>query len=123
MKERRDTKVRRARLTALCKSLPEVEASGDPHVTFRVRKKVLAYYLYDHHGDGRIALWCKGAPGEQGRLVEENPRRFFVPPYVGPRGGVGVRLDLTSVNWSEVMYLLRTAYRLTAPRALLRRLE
>ena len=123
MKERRDTKGRRARLTALCKSLPEVEASGDPHVTFRVRKKVFAYYLYDHHGDGRIALWCKGAPGEQSRLVEENPRRFFVPPYVGPRDWVGVRLDLASVNWSQVMYLLRTAYRLTAPRALLRRLE
>ena len=121
MKERRNTPSRR--LTAICKSPPEVEASGDPHVAFRVRKKVFAYYLYDHHGDGRIALWGTGAPGEQGRLVKENPQRSFVPPYVGPRGRVGIRPDLASVNWSEVMYLLRTAHRLTTPRALLRRAE
>ena len=92
-------------------------------MTFRVKKKIFAYYLFDHHRDGRIALWCKGAPGEQGRLVEEDPRRFFVPPYVGRRGWVGLRLDSRTVQWAEVAHLVRTAYRLTAPRALAARVE
>jgi hypothetical protein len=119
----RRTDVRRNRVVEICTSLPEVEVSGDPHLSFKVHKKILAYYLCNHHGDGRIAVWCKAPPGEQSRLIEENPRRFFVPPYVGHRGWVGIRVDLPSVNWAELRYLVQTAYRLTAPRRLAARLE
>jgi len=96
---------------------------ADQHLAFRVRKKTFAYYLHDHHGDGRIALCCKADPGEQNRIVEEDPRRFFVPPYLGPKGWIGVRLDRSNVDWGEVAYLVWMAYRLTAPKGLVARLE
>jgi len=118
---------RRRRLIAICRALPEVHASAmglaDEHLALRVRKKTFAYYLYDHHGDGRIALWCKAAPGEQASLVGQDARRFFVPAYLGPKGWVGVRLDLGTVAWGEIAYLVGMAYRMSAPRALVARLE
>jgi phosphoribosylglycinamide formyltransferase-1 len=80
-----------------------------------VRKKIFAYYAYDHHGDGRIALLCKAPPGEQVRLVQESPDRYFVPPYVGPKGWVGFRLDTRAVDWKLVKDLTFAAYFLTAP--------
>jgi hypothetical protein len=124
---RRDTGRRRERLVALCAALPEVaavvEGRADEHLAFQVRKKAFAYYLYDHHRDGRIALWCKAAPGEQEVLVGKDARRYFVPPYLGPRGWVGVRLDLGAVDWDTIAFLVGTAYRMSAPRALLARLE
>jgi hypothetical protein len=127
LKPSREVALRRKRLVKLCSSLPEVDASAvgvaNQHMAFRVRKKTLAYYLYDHHGDGRVALCCKAATGEQGGLVEQDPRRFFVPPYLGPKGWVGVRLDLSKVDWGEIAYLVGMAYRLSAPRALVARLE
>jgi hypothetical protein len=112
-----DVAARRRRLIALCESLPEAaaERAGVRDLTFKVRKKVFAYYVYDHHRDGRIALLCKAPPGEQGRLIEEDPGRYFVPPHVGPKGWVGVRLDTRSVDWREVKNLLVVAYVLTAP--------
>jgi phosphoribosylglycinamide formyltransferase-1 len=123
----KDAKKRRAVLVGLCKSLPEVQVCvmgvRQEHRGFRVRKKTFAYHLWDHHGDGRIALWCKAAVGEQGRLVEEDPGLFFVPPYLGPRGWVGMRLDLPRLNWSQVAILVRSAYRLSAPRALAAHVE
>jgi hypothetical protein len=86
-----DTDGRREKLRRICLGLPEVEAStlgvSGEHLGFRVRKKTFAYYVYDHHGDGRIALLCKSAPGEKGRLVEEDPDRFFVPRTSGRRAG------------------------------------
>ena len=102
---------------ALCRSLPEASAerAGVDHLAFRVGKKIFAYYTYDHHGDGMIAFLCKAPPGEQGRLVEEDPRRYFVPPYVGPRGWVGLRMDTPRIDWREVKNLAFAAYVLTAP--------
>jgi len=117
-----DVAGRRRRLVALCRSLPEAEAerAGAQHLAFKVRKKIFAYYAYDHHGDGRIALLCKAPPGEQARLVEQSPGRYFVPPYVGPKGWVGFRLDTPRVDWREVKSLALTAYLLTAPDSLRR---
>lgn len=110
------------RLRRLCLALPEaheVEAWGTP--TFRVRNKLFAMYEQDHHGSGRIAVWCKAAPGNQAFMVEADPDRFFVPPYVGPSGWVGVRLDGT-VDWPELSGLLEDSYRMVAPKRLLVRL-
>ncbi|MXW24928.1 MAG: MmcQ/YjbR family DNA-binding protein, partial [Dehalococcoidia bacterium] len=78
------------RVRAVCLALPEAEekeAWGMP--TFRVRGKLFAHFANDHHGDGRVALWLKAAEGAQELLVEAAPERFFVPPYMGPRGWVG----------------------------------
>ena len=115
-----DVAGRRKRLVALCRALPEAEAerAGATHLAFKVRKKIFAYYLHDHHGDGRIALVCKAPPGEQGHLVEADPDRYFVPAYVGPKGWVGLRLDTARVDWRAVKHLVSVAHYLTAPSTL-----
>ena len=104
-----------ARLRAICLALPEAaeqEAWGDP--TYRVRGKIFAL---EKRGDGRVSLWCKAPPGSQHVLVGADPSRFFAPPYVGPKGWVGVRLD-DGPDWDEVAGLVRRSYRLAAPKRL-----
>ena len=109
------------RLRALCLALPEaheVEAWGEP--TFRVRGKLFAMYAAagNHHGAGRPAVWLKDVPANQEAMVAAEPGRYFVPPYVGPSGWVGVWLDRRP-RWAEVAGLVRDAYRRTAPKRLL----
>ncbi|MCM3872719.1 MAG: MmcQ/YjbR family DNA-binding protein [Pyrinomonadaceae bacterium] len=110
---------RRAKLLQICHALPEVavEASGD-HLGFRIRKKTLGYYLFDHHGDGVIAFCCKSSPGEQRQLIRDDPESFFVPAYLGSKGWVAIRLDLANVDWGAVEELARRAYQTLAPRKL-----
>ena len=103
------------RLRAICLALPEVaekEAWGDP--TFRVRDRIFAM---QKRGDGRDSVWFKAPEGVQTILVGADPRRFFVPPYVGPKGWVGMRLD-DDPDWDEVAVLVRRSYRLIAPKQL-----
>jgi hypothetical protein len=113
----------RARVAAICGALPEVTAGGDQHVAFRVRGRTFAWYLEDHHGDGRVALCCKAAPGEQQALVAADPARYYRPAYLGARGWVAVRLDTGDVDWDEVAELALEAWRRTAPKRLLVRVE
>jgi hypothetical protein len=84
------------RLRQICLGLPETSerlSHGAP--TFFVRgKRAFLMLLTDHHGDGRFAIWCAAPDGIQQLLVEADPERFFVPPYVGHRGWLGVRLDV-----------------------------
>jgi predicted DNA-binding protein (MmcQ/YjbR family) len=104
------------RLRAVCLALPEATekiAWGEP--TFRVRDKMFAMFTDNHHGDGRVALWCKAPPGAQEILVGAAPKRFFVPPYVGHKGWIGVRLDV-DVDWDEVADLVADAHGMTAPK-------
>ena len=114
-----------ARLRRLCLALPEaheVEAWGAP--TFRVRNKLFAMYAAagNHHGAGRAAVWCKATPVNQALMLEAAPDRFFVPPYVGPSGWVGIWLD-KKPDWTEVSSLLEDGYRLVAPKRLVATLE
>jgi hypothetical protein len=107
-----------ARLRKICLALPETsekEAWGTP--TFRVRGKMFAMFADDHHGDGRVAVWCKAPLGAQEALVEADPDRFFRPPYVGPSGWVGVRLD-RGVAWDEIADILDEGWRAAAPKKL-----
>jgi hypothetical protein len=111
------------RVRALCLALPEVTerlSHGSP--TFFVRdRKVFVTYLDDHHGDGRLALWCAAPGGAQAELTAADPERFFRPPYVGHRGWIGVRLDLVP-DWTEVGEIVRDAYRQVAPKTLIGRM-
>lgn len=105
-----------ARLREVCFSLPEVtekEAWGEP--TFRVGEKLFAMFATDHHHDGNIAVWCKAAMGMQEILIDADPERFFKPPYVGPKGWIGIRL-VGKVDWDEVHALLAESWRMTAPK-------
>lgn len=102
-----------------CLALPETveqEAWGTP--TFRVRKKIFAMYASarNHHGDGRECLWCKAPLGVQELLVRSDERKFFVPPYVGVRGWIGI--VLREVDDDELRSLVVQSYCMTAPKKL-----
>ncbi len=111
---------RRDRIVKLCEALPEVnsEVAGDQHIAFRIRKRIFAYYLFDHHADGTIAFTCKSSLSEQRRLIKDDPTSFFVPAYLGSRGWIAIRLDLDEVDWGTVSELARRAYQDIAPRKL-----
>ncbi len=106
------------RLREICLALPEAiekETWGEP--TFRVRDKIFAMFTHNEPDDGHVALWCKAPEGLQEILVSAAPQRFFVPPYVGRKGWIGLRLDV-HVDWSEVADLLKDSYKMTAPKRL-----
>jgi predicted DNA-binding protein (MmcQ/YjbR family) len=114
----------RERVTALCGELPEArhEDRGD-HTIYRVRRKVFAYFLDDHHGDGIVSVCVKAEAGENADRARREPERFYLPAYIGPRGWFGVRLDRRRVDWSEVAEVIGRSYRLTAPKTLVRKLD
>lgn len=110
------------RARRVCLALPEAteqETWGEP--TFRVRKKIFAMYAGNHHQDGRWALWCKAPVGVQEILVRDAPERFFVPPYVGPKGWVGILLD--GVDDAELREMVVQSYCLIAPKRLQARVD
>ena len=118
------TRERLKKLSAICLALPGAEREDQgSHAAFRVAKKVFVYYLNDHHGDGIVGFCCKALPGDNERLIAANPRKFYMPAYVGPRGWVALRLDRRTVDWSEVKELVRCSYMLTAPKRLARIVE
>ena len=106
------------RLRAICLALPETTeklAWGEP--TFRVDGKLFAQLDNHHHGAEHFAVWLAMPLGAQEGLVYTDPARFFVPPYVGGRGWIGVRLDRRP-RWRHIEELVREAYRAVAPRRL-----
>jgi len=113
---------RLAKLAKICLSLPEatIERQGS-HAAFRVRKKVFAYFLDDHHGDGIVALCWKAELGENRELAQADPKRFYVPAYIGPRGWGAVRLDVGAVDWQEIRELATSSYCAVAPKKLAER--
>jgi hypothetical protein len=124
MPDSEKTRERLAKLSAICLALPAtVREEMGQHAAFKVGKKVFVYYLNDHHGDSMVGFCCKVLPGDNERLIAANPRKFYMPAYVGPRGWVALRLDRPSVDWSEAAELVRCSYSLMAPKKLLRQLE
>src|SRR5260370_41367841 len=99
---------RLTRLTGICLALPKTtrECHGS-HAAFHVGKKIFAYFLNDHHGDGIIAVTCKVLPGDNTALAAAGPKRFYLPAYLASRGWVALRLDLARVDWPEVAELVR----------------
>ncbi len=110
---------RRGCIIDLVEELPEAAAKElGQHLSLEVRGRRFAWFLEDHHGDGRMALHCKTQRGECAKLVAANPERFHIPKYVGAHGWVGLWLDLPGIDWAEVANLLADAYRMTAPKKL-----
>ena len=109
------------KLRAICLALPETSerlSHGAPSFFIR-EKKCFLMLLDDHHGDGHFAIWCAALPGDQQLLVDADPAKFFVPPYVGHRGWLGVRLN-EGVDWDELAGIVEDAFASVAPRSLLR---
>jgi hypothetical protein len=115
----RDSAEALERVRALCLALPEVNerpSHGSP--AFFVRdKRCFVMFLDDHHGDGRLALWCAAPEGMQHALVAGDPESYFVPPYVGHRGWVGVRLD-RALSRDEIAGAIEDAWTAVAPKRL-----
>ena len=109
------------RLRAICLALPRVTekvAWGEP--TWRAGK-IFAQMDTHHHGADHVAVWLPARPGVQEALVDEDPERFFRPPYVGHLGWIGVRLD-RKPDWKIVAGLVANAYdEVVAARARTRR--
>ena len=108
------------RIRTICLELPETSerlSHGAP--TFFIRgKRAFLMVLTDFHGDGRFAIWCAAPEGIQQALVEADPERFFVPPYVGHRGWLGMRLD-RALDWDELAGIAEDAFAEVAPARLL----
>lgn len=66
-----------------------------------------------HHGADHVAVWLPAPFGLQEALVAADPERYFVPPYVGAKGWIGVRID-RSPEWPTIAALVEDAYRLVA---------
>jgi predicted DNA-binding protein (MmcQ/YjbR family) len=102
------------RVRRICLALPEVEeklAWSEP--TFRVGGRVFLMFSNNHHHDGRIAFWCPAPEGMQKELVSSDPKNLFVPPYVGPGGWIGVRID-SGLPQPAIAAFVQQAYHLIA---------
>ena len=110
-------------LRRLCLALPEVTerlSHGEP--TWFIQGKKTFVMFANHHHDDRLAFWCAAPDGAQETLVANDPERFFVPPYVGHRGWLGVYLDVP-VDWDQIADLVLDAYRVVAPKRLIAELD
>ena len=108
------------KLREICMRFPEAHEKafgGHEPPAFRVRDKMFAMVST---GDGRVSVWMKAGPGAQDVLVGGDPERFFVPPYVGHRGWIGIRLDVAGLQWGMIEDLVADSYRMTAPKRLLK---
>jgi hypothetical protein len=113
------------RLRAICLAFPEVTerpSHGAPTWFVRDKSAFVTLWAQGHHQREFPHLWCAAPPGVQGELVAADPRRFFVPAYVGSRGWLGVRLDVP-VDWAELAELCEDAYRAIAPKRLVTQLD
>lgn len=111
------------RLRALCLALPDTTerlSHGEP--TWFIRDNKTFVMFSNHHHGGPLGFWCAAPPGAQDILVNAAPDRFFVPPYVGYRGWLGVRLDVPG-DWDEIAMVVEDAYRTVAPKTLIAALD
>jgi hypothetical protein len=104
-----------ARLRAICLALPEAsEELMRRGPSYRVANKIFA--LERPWGD-RLALWCKVPEGAREIFLAAGPARFFIPPYFGPKGWIGVGPD-PAADWPEIEAFVRRSYRFVAPKRL-----
>ena len=109
-----------ARVRQICFDFAGVEeklSHGAPF--FHVKGRGIASFASGHHQSGHVALWCKSTRDAQERLVKRDPDVYFVPPYVGVGGWVGVRLDLPATDFEALAILVEEAWRSVAPKRLL----
>ena len=119
------------RVRAIALALPGVServSHGEP-CFFVEGKRPLCYFHDNHRGDGRVSLWCPSPEGVPAELTASEPLRFFHP--TPSASGVfadwlGVYLDADAddrVDWSEIAHILEDAFRTTASKRLIARLD
>jgi hypothetical protein len=105
------------RVREICLGLPETNerpSHGAPSFFVRDKRCFLMFHD-DHHGDGRLAIWCAAPEGMQRALVDGDPEHYYVPAYVGHRGWLGVRLD-RDLGWDEIAGVIEDAWLTVAPK-------
>ncbi|WP_217924274.1 MmcQ/YjbR family DNA-binding protein [Miltoncostaea oceani] len=106
----------RDRIDAICAALPGVTAEeAGRHVRYVVRGRTVAWFMDDHHGDGRVSLCVKAGPGGAEAMVAADPDHRWVPAYIGRHGWVACALDLPDVDWVDIAELVTDSYRIIAP--------
>jgi hypothetical protein len=109
------TDPRQARTSEICLSMPDATCEmANRHGIYRAKKRVFAYFLNNHHGDGIVSVCARTLPGDNAQLARDAPERFYLPAYIAHRGWVGYRLDVEPVDWDEVAELVRLSYQLSA---------
>jgi predicted DNA-binding protein (MmcQ/YjbR family) len=104
------------RVRVLCLALPEAfQQETWERPTFRVGGKGKIFCMAAP--DGSSATMKADQEEREALLAQGDP--FFLPPYVGGKGWVGVRLDRRT-DWDEVAELIATSYCLIAPKRLAR---
>lgn len=121
-----DPSIELARVRAICLALPEADerlSHGSPGF-FITKGKFFAYFWHNHHSDGITAVHVKtSGREEQAMLIEMDPEFYFSPPYLGPSGWIGMRLDLGDTDWDRVADRIAASWALIAPKRLLTQVE
>ena len=118
-----DSKRLLEKVSEICLAFPEaIRGIHGDHADFRVRKKVYAYFLDNHHGDGIVSVCVKSELGENVDRARAHPDRYYLPAYLGKKGWFGLYLNRGPIDWSDVSSIVELSYRLAAPRTLLARL-
>ena len=95
---------------AICLALPDTtEKLSHSAPAFFVPGGQYLAFADNHHDDGRLAAWVAAPPGAQESLVAAEPKHFFRPPYVGPKGWIGINLD-TGLEWGAVAALIEEGH-------------
>ncbi len=110
---------RLAKVRALALALPEAAeklSHGAPGF-FVKGGKFFAYFSHDHHQDGVTALLVKASGvEEQAQLIENDPALYYRPPYFGPSGWIGIRLDRGEIDWNHIENWLLRSWQASAPK-------
>ena len=115
------------RILAIVQSLDGATATPVlQHLKLQFGKKLLGWYMENHHGNGRVELQIRGLPGRSEQLVEEDPAVYFIPSYHGKKGNIVICVDVPTrespaVDWDQIAQLLLEAYGIANPNAVLTR--
>ena len=89
---------------------------------FAVKNRSAFVFVQESKQRKNASIWFKALREVQEELIEQDPDRFFAPPYLGPAGWVGLRLDI-DLDWSEVAQAMEEAWRLVAPKRAIKELD
>lgn len=107
----------------LCMALPEATervSHGEP--AWFVRTSPQFAMFADRHHDDRTGFVAAAPVGAQQEWIARDPSRFYLPPYVGGRGWIGVYLDVEQ-DWEEIAEIVEDAFRTVAPKKLVLQLD
>ncbi len=108
-----DELLARARGIAMHQPLATERISHGHPGWFIERSPQFAAFMDHHDGVSWFALWLACPEGARQPLLDEDPETYFLPPYFGPRGWIGIRLDETT-DWDMVADLMDDAWHTVA---------